>query len=140
MSISHSECMRRVGLNRNQPMPEIEYRWVGYSGGKVVECKSMMEAQQYTLHDRLSTEESVKRRDDFLKSNINKEKQAIEMFKESLRNDYLHLPQELYDVCYNEAYKRGFSIGGLDTVSETLVDVVAFAQKVFLATKEEEFH
>ena len=140
MSISHSECMRRVGLNRNQPMPEIEYRWVGYSGGKVVECKSMMEAQRYTLHDRLSTEESVKRREDFLKSNIEKEKKAIELFKESLRNDYLHLPQELYDVCYIEAYKRGFSIGGLDTVSETLVDVVAFAQKVFLATKEEEFH
>lgn len=133
MSMSYSECAKRVGLDRNQPMPEIEYRWVGYSGGKIIECKTMTEASQYTLNDRLSTPESVQRREDFLKSNIEKEKQAIELFNKSLREDYRYLPQALYDVCYNEAYRRSH-LDGLDEVAETLAEVVSFVQKVQLAT------
>ena len=133
MSLTYSECAKRVGLDRSKPLPEIEYRWVGYSGGKIIECKSMTEALKYTLNDRLSTPESVKRREDFLKSNIEKEKLAIDLFNKSLRDDYKYLPQPLYDVCYVEAYKRRHS-EGLDAVAECLADVVSFAQKVQLAT------
>lgn len=133
MSLSYSECAKRVGLDRNQQMPEIEYRWVGYSGGKIIECKTMTEASKYTLNDRLSTPESVKRREEFLKSNIEKEKLAIDLFTKSLRQDYQFLPQSLYDVCYAEAYKRSHA-SGLDAVAECLADVVSFAQKVQLAT------
>lgn len=133
MSLSYSECAKRVGLDRNQQMPEIEYRWVGYSGGKIIECKSMTEASKYTLNDRLSTPESVQRREDFLKSNIEKEKLAIDLFTKSLREDYQYLPKSLYDVCYAEAHKRSFS-DGFDEVAETMADVVSFAQKVQLAT------
>lgn len=136
MSMSYSECTKKVGLNRNQPMPEIEYRWVGYAAGKIIECKSMTEAKQYTLNDRLSTPESIKRREDFLNSNIEKEKKAINLFNESIRKDYSHIPDTLYDVCYAEAYRRGHA-SGLDSVAEYLEDVVSFAEKVHLATTEE---
>lgn len=134
MSMSYSECVARAGLDRSQPMPEIEYRWVGYSGGQIIECKSMTEASKYTLNDRLSTPESVKRRDDFLNSNIEKEKIAIEMFTKSLRQEYQYLPQSLYDVCYAEAYRRSHT-SGLNEVGETLSEVINFAQKVNLATE-----
>lgn len=133
MSLSYSECTNRVGLDRNQQMPEIEYRWVGYAGGKIIECKSMTEASQYALNDRLSTPESRKRREDFLNSNMEKEKLAIDMFTKSLRQEYQFLPDSLYDVCYSEAYKRQHS-DGLDAVAECLADVVSFAKKVQLAT------
>jgi hypothetical protein len=129
MSKSYSECCREVGLDRNKRIPELVYRWVGYSGGKLIECKSMTEAQQYALNERLSTPESVKARDDFFKSNIEKEKQAVNIFYKSLREDYLNISDELFEVCYAEAYKRGHS-EGYDEVALCMAEVVEFAQKV----------
>ena len=136
MSMSYNECRRLVGLDHSQRMPEIEYRWVGYTGGKIFECKNMTEASQYTLNDRLATPESVKRREDFLNSNIEKEKLATEMFQKSLRADYIYLPEKLYQFCYAVAYKRKQS-EGLDEVAEYLGDVIAFAQKVTAITSED---
>lgn len=129
MSKSYSECCREVGLDRNKRIPELVYRWVGYSGGKLIECKSMMEAQQYALHERLSTEESVQARDNFFKDNIEKEKKAINLFVRSLREDYSEISDQLFDVCYDEAYKRGHS-AGYDEVAAYMDEVVGFAKKV----------
>lgn len=134
MSLSYSECVKKVGLNRDLPLPELVYRWVGYSGGKIIVCKSMTEASQYTLHDRLATPESIHAREDFLKSNIEKESRAIEMFQKSLREGYPELSDELYDVCYREARARGHSTG-LDEVANIMSDVVSFAELVQKATK-----
>jgi hypothetical protein len=139
MSLSYSQCSKQIGIDRNKQMPEIEYRWVGYSAGKIIECKSMTEAKNYTLNDRLATPESVKRREDFLNSNIEKERLVIELFKKSLRSEYNFLPKALYDVCYAEAYKRGYT-SGYDSVAEAMADVVNFAKKVKLASPEEAFN
>ena len=129
MSKSYSQCCKEVGLDRSKQMPELQYRWVGYSGGKIVECRTMAESMEYSLNERLITEESAKMREDFLRTNIEKEKKALELFHSSLRKEYSELSDDLYKLCYAEAYSRGHS-AGLDEVSTYLGDVVYFAKKV----------
>ena len=134
MSLSYTECAKKVGLNRDLPLPELVYRWVGYSGGKIIECRTMGEAAEYALHDRLATDESAKAREDFQKSKTEKEARAIEMFQKSLREEYPEVPDALYDVCYREAYTRGHA-SGLDDVAHILADVISFAELVQKVTK-----
>ena len=129
MSKTYSECCIEVGLNLNQAPPELVSQWFGYEGGEAVPCASMNAAMKYTLYESLVTPESKNQHDEYFEKRRVQEQLATEKFLKSLRLDYIGMTNELYDACYEEAFKAGHEIG-YDEVARCLNNIVVFLNKI----------
>ena len=49
-----------------------------------------------------------------------------------LREEYVELPQEVFDICYQEAYERGHSHGH-DEVANVMISVIDFTRRLLQA-------
>jgi hypothetical protein len=129
MAKTYDECCVEVGLNRRISPPELVSQWFGYSGGAAIPCTSMNAAMQYSLYECLVTPESEKRHDEYFETRRVQEAIATEKFLKYLRMDYIGMSDELYDACYEEAYRAGGE-SGYDDVARCLCNIVVFINKI----------
>lgn len=135
MSKSYVECCTEVGftVSKTEPPEQIK-QWFAYVDGKSIHCPNQAEAKKYKLHecvfDPVSKQEIVKYWDDRRILEV----KAQEMFVKSLREDYPEIKQPVFDLCYQEAYKRNHS-SGLDSVADELSDVIDFVTSAIKLSK-----
>lgn len=129
MSKTYEQCCLEVGLNLKEPPPELETQWVGYDAGNVVPCRCMNDAMKFSLYEKVTKPESRKLHDEYFEIRHMQEEEAKKIFHKSLRDDYPHISDKLFNICYAEAYNQE-SVHGLDDVAVKLRDVVDFAKMI----------
>ena len=123
---SYDEICKEVGFNRHEKAPVLSYHWIAYSGGLVIPCKSQFDASKYTLNEKVVDPESKRLHDEYFKSRQTFELVATEKFMKYLREEYDYISDELFQVCYSDAYDRGHS-SGYDSVATYMNGIVEFA-------------
>lgn len=129
MHKTYEDCCKEVGLNLKDPPPKLSSHWVGYDAGNVVPCKNMNEAMKYSLYENVTTPESRKAHDEYFEIRHMQEEEATKIFLKSLREEYPYLSDELYNLCYAEAFSRS-SDQGPDSVATQIIEVIDFVRMV----------
>lgn len=129
-----TEACSFVGYNPKGRPPERLYTYFAYHKGKVVECKTEQEAKKLSLNVEkvVTNQEEI---DIYWKQQSSLESKALDVFHKALRDEYNHLKDDVYNLCYAKAYEDGHS-SGYDEVASYLGDYVEFAENIIKASKE----
>jgi hypothetical protein len=126
------ECVDEAGVRPYTERPQLEVTYVGYKDGKVIPCKTLIEAKKYRMNDSVASPESLKLRENFDKANKKASQNANDIYRNALREEYSYLSDAVYDLCYSKAYDDGHS-GGYDEVTNCMIDITDFAEKIVAA-------
>lgn len=79
------------------------------------------------------TKDSCKRWDEYWASRKAKETAAGDIWREALREEYCHLSNEVYNLCYSRAYEEAHS-SGYDDIASEMSEVVEFVDAILKLT------
>lgn len=112
--------------------PIAKFKYYGYKDGKAIECETLTESKKYHYNDYVITnKEEI---DSFWDARRKLEQKASNIFLDNLRQIYSDIPDDLYNLCFDEASDRGHS-SGYDTVAEYLQHYVNFALNAIAISK-----
>ena len=123
------EACDQVGYNLDySKAPERVYRYFAYKDGKTFECSSKEEAQKISslIECVLVNKDEISR---YTKNQTTLLNKAIQLWKDNLREEYSHIRESIYNMCYEEAYDKAHAYG-YDEVASVLEDVIEFACKI----------
>ena len=133
--MNFSEACNQVGYNPDRSnAPERIYTYFAYKDGQSFECFSKAEAQkishliEYVLVNKDEIDQYAKNQNALLNK-------AIQLWKDNLREEYSHIRESVYNMCYEEAYDRAHAYG-YDEVASVLKDVIGFACKILKYSSE----
>ena len=129
--LTYKECENKVS---SFPVyPEKEYVWYAYKNG---ECQTFASRK-----DALTFSENVERSEvntEEYKENLKlyraDQQKVVNYWIAEMRKEF-GVPDNIFDICYVEAYDRGHAYG-YDEVYHYMIDAVAFAEKVVTAAIE----
>ena len=131
-----SGYMEEAGVPRYDSKPAHKYVWHAYKNGSLVYTSEVShedaEKQGKTkLIERiLQNEEEINAWNTLYKEASNK---AFDLWYADLREEYSDLNNEVFNLCYDQAWERGHSAGH-DDVESYMQDVVSFAEKIIKAS------
>ena len=124
-----NEACAQVGYNPDySKAPERVYRYFAYKDGQAFECSSKADAQkishliEYILVNKDEIDQHAKNQNALFSM-------AVQLWEKNLREEYADIPDDVYNLCYEEAYDRSNAYG-YDEVASTLEDTIAFACKI----------
>ena len=127
--MNFSEACNQVGYNPGRSSaPERIYKYFAYKDGQSFECFSKAEAQKisHLIEYILVNKDEI---DQYAKNQNALFSMAVQLWKDNLREEYSHIPEYVYNLCYEEAYDRSHA-DGYDEVASTLKDEIEFACKL----------
>ena len=133
------ECCNEIGYDRRTKFPDPVYKYFSYEGGNAIEIDKIAFENGKILRknaekvEKVETHESKKIREEYRKEISDKVATATELWEVALREEYGYMQNDLFSLCYAEAYERGHSCG-MDEVASYMSSVVYFANRV-LETK-----
>ena len=123
------EACDQVGYNPDYSKgPERVYKYFAYKDGQTFECSSKEKAQkistliEYVLVNKDEIEQYRNSQNILLS-------RAIQIWKNNLREEYSHISDHVYNLCYEKAYDRAHAYG-YDEVASSLKDEIEFACKL----------
>ena len=129
--ISYKDCENKVS---SFPVyPEKEYVWYAYKNGECKQFPSRKEALTFSENverSELNPEEYKEK----LKLYHEDQRKVLNFWISEMRKEF-HVHDNIFDICYAEAYDRGHSYG-YDEVYNHMNDTVSFANKVIEANIE----
>lgn len=127
--MNFKEACDQVGYNPDySKAPERIYKYFAYKDGQTFECSSKAEAQkishliEYILVNKDEIDHYAQKRNALLSN-------AIQIWKNNLREEYSYISDHVYTLCYEKAYYRSHAYG-YDEVASTLKDEIEFACKL----------
>ena len=132
----YSLYMQEAGVPTYCSKPESKYVWHAYKSGRLVytseESRADAELKGNTkiVEKVLQNEEEINAWITLYKEASNK---AFDLWYADLREEYSGLNNEVFNLCYDQAWERGHSAGH-DDVESYMQDVVSFAEKIIKAS------
>lgn len=127
--MNFKEACDQVGYNPDySKAPERIYKYFAYKDGQTFECSSKAEAQkishliEYILVNKDEIDHYAQKRNALLSN-------AIQIWKNNLREEYSYISDHVYTLCYEKAYYRSHAYG-YDEVASSLKDEIEFACKL----------
>lgn len=130
-----SEACSQVGYNPDRSnAPKRIYKYFAYKDGQSFECSSKEEAQKisHLIEQVVANKAEIDQYTQNQNALLNK---AVQLWKDSLRAEYSHIRESVYNMCYEEAYDRAHAYG-YDEVASVLEDVIGFAHKLLSCPSE----
>lgn len=129
--ISYKECEKAV--SSFPAYPEKEYVWFAYHNGECKQFSSRKEALTFSENVEKSevNQEEYKEK---LKLYHEDQQKVVDYWLSEMRKEF-GVPDNIFDICYSEAYDRGHAYG-YDEIYGYMIDTVAFAEKVVAAAIE----
>ena len=134
----YSDYMQEAGVPTYSSKPESEYVWHAYKNGSLVYTSEVSredaEKQGKTklVEQVLQNGEEINAWNQLYKETSAK---AFELWYADLREEYSNLVDEVFNLCYDQAWDRGHS-AGYDEVASYMQDIVIFAEKIIRASSE----
>ena len=113
--------------------PEKEYVWFAYKNGESKQFPSRKDALTFSENVERS-EVNPEEYKEKLKLYYEDQQKVVNYWIAEMRKEF-GVPDNIFDICYSEAYDRGHAYG-YDEVYHYMIDAVAFAEKVVAATIE----
>lgn len=135
--ITYDECLAKVGYNL-ESIPVAECEFLAYKNGEVKSFDSQLKAENYSqlVERRARNQKEI---DDRLADLQKFEHAAIILFRDLVREDISDFSDDLWNLCWNAAYRDSHS-WGYDDVANSAIKYVEFAEKVIkLSNEEREF-
>lgn len=130
-----SEACDQVGYNPGRSNAPVRvYKYFAYKDGQSFESSSKEEAQKisHLIEQVLANKVEIDQYTQNQNALLNK---AIQLWKDNLREEYSHIRESVYNMCYEEAYDRAHAYG-YDEVASVLKDVIGFAHKLLSCPSE----
>lgn len=139
---TRAECDTEAGLPIFPMRSTPTHMWYFYSEGEVAakipssEYKLVNDARKrYPANEKIAVidveyDAKVAEWQEFSKT-------AMRIWHSSLREEYGHLSDDVFNLCYDKAYERGHS-SGMDEVANYMIDIADFAEKIISASKVDE--
>lgn len=130
-----SEACKQVGYNPDySKSPERIYKYFAYKDGQSFECSSKEEAQKisHLIEQVLANKAEIDHYRQNQNALLNK---ATQLWQDNLREEYSHIRESVYNMCYEEAHDRAHAYGH-DEVASVLEDVIGFACKLLSCPSE----
>ena len=104
------------------------FKYFADKDGQSFECFSKAEAQKisHLIEYVLVNKDEI---DQYRNSQNILLSRAIQIWKNNLREEYSHISDHVYNLCYEEAYYRSHAYG-YDEVASSLKDEIEFASKL----------
>lgn len=128
MTYSWNEALKLAGSDNLSPVPPLVKVVYAYADGKVEQFDNEFEAKHFSNNIEVKWIDTPERIDAIASHRLVNET-AFNIWYKSLRDYWRDLSDDLFNICYNEAYDRGHSYG-YDEVASYMHDVVSFAKKV----------
>ena len=110
MTKTYEECCIDVGLNTSKIEPPVQQKnWFAYVDGKAIKCENQPEAKKYKLHEMVLDPTSRQAIIKFWDDRRLLEVQALEIFRDSIRESYPEMSDPMFDLCYTAAQERSRS-------------------------------
>ena len=123
--ISYAECEKAV--SSFPTYPEKEYVWFAYKNGECQTFASRKEA--LTFSENVERSEANKEQyEALLKIYYDDLQKVVDYWFSELRKEF-NVPDNIFDICYAEAYERGHACG-YDEVYNYMIDIVSFAKRI----------
>lgn len=113
--------------------PEKEYVWFAYHNGECKQFSSRKEALTFSENVERS-EINAEYYKEKLKLYYEDQQRVVDYWFSEMRKEF-GIPDNIFDICYSEAYDRGHS-SGYDEVYQHMLDIVEFAEKIIAANNE----
>lgn len=127
--MNFKEACEQVGYDPQFFNPPTKiYKYFAYKNGQSYECVSQEEASKISS----LTEQVLANKDEIEQYTQNQNallSNAIQIWKENLREEYSYISDHVYNVCYEKAYYSAHAYG-YDEVASTLKDEIEFACKI----------
>jgi hypothetical protein len=129
--ITYNEACEQVGYDRSAKCPIAEtILWYAYKGGEAKEFYNRIDATKFSknVESKVVNKAEI---DAWWKDKNALQVKAIDTWMLALKAEYIdsHFSEELFNLCYSEAYDRGHSYG-YDEVASYMDSIVDFAIKV----------
>lgn len=129
--ITYNQACEQVGYDRKEQCPiEQTYTWFAYKDGKAKEFTNRVDALAFSKNvEKVVTNKAEY--DAWWEAKNALQVKATDIWMLSLKAEYIdaHFSEELFNLCYSEAYDRGHS-AGYDEVASIMGSVVYFALEV----------
>jgi len=131
----YSLYIQEAGVPDYSSKPKSKYVWHAYKNGSLVYTSEVSredaEKQGKTklVEQVLQNGEEINAWNQLYKEASNK---AFDLWYADLREEYSSLVDEVFNLCYDQAWDRGHS-AGYDEVESYMRDVVRFAEKIIRA-------
>ncbi len=130
--ISYKDAEKMVGPKPEIPTKQIEY--LAYKGKEITSFDTFAKAKEYSkLVDTFVVNQQEV--DDAHQAVQEWGTDVFEYWFRCLQQEYDYLPEEVFKLCYFQAWERGHS-AGYDEVSNYMLDVVVFAESIIAAVKK----
>lgn len=127
--MNFKEACDQVGYNPDySKAPKRIYKYFAYKEGQTFECSSKEEASKISS----LTEQVLANKDEIEQYTQNQNvlfSNAIQLWKENLREEYSYISDHVYNVCYEKAYYSAHAYG-YDEVASSLKDEIEFTCKL----------
>lgn len=123
------EACDQVGYNPDYPKaPERIYKYFAYKDGQAFECSSKQEAIKISplIEQVLANKDEIEQ---YVQNQNILLSKAIQIWNSNLRIEYSHIPEHIYNFCYEKAYDSAHAYG-YDEVASYLKDAIEFACKI----------
>ena len=128
------ECCEEVGYVRNELCPiQPEKVAFAYKNGEVKKFDSLLEAQKFSKNTEVSVT-NQKDIDAWWDDRRKLEIAAYDVWNTSLKEEYDHLSEEVFSICYGRAWDESHSYGP-DEVANTMIGMDEFARRIIEASK-----
>ena len=131
----YSLYMQEAGVPDYSSKPESKYVWHAYKNGRPVYTSEVSRADAELNGNTKIVEKVLRNKEEIDAWNtLYKETstRAFDLWYADLREEYSSLNEEIFNMCYDQAWERGHS-SGHDEVEMYMSDIVYFVQKVLAA-------
>ena len=131
--ISYKEACNQVGLNDDHTPLAAKYVYYGYKNGECKSFETRDEAKEFGIAvERVQT--NKEECDLYWAKRDALAMQALDIWYNTLREEYKHLSDNIFNLCYDQAYDRGHAYG-YDEVASYMTGIVDFAERIIEASK-----
>jgi hypothetical protein len=130
------DYMQEAGVPAYSSRPENKYVWHAYKNGSLVYTSEVSRADAELSGDTKIVERVLRNEEEvnaWLLLQKETSTKAFELWYADLREEYSSLNDEVFNLCYDQAWDRGHS-AGYDEVESYMQDVVSFAEKIIKAS------
>lgn len=127
--ISYQEACLSVGYDRMVEYPTQIIAYWAYKDGEAKSFDTLAEARKFSIN----IQHYVKNKDEldrFKKKQQDLESKAVNYWQKALRDEYSHISDNVFNLCYSKAYEDGHS-SGYNEVANYMIDYVEFAENIF---------
>lgn len=131
---SVNDVTKSLGYDFDKACPIQSIKIVyAYKNGTVKKFDNITDAKKFSsITEVVDDPKSKARWTAWWKIRLEQQAHVNDILEKELRLEYSHLSDQVYNLCYDEAYDRGHS-GGFDEVAAIMESVVAFAEDIMKA-------